>query len=365
MISITKQQLDEGHYLGYHDSDLTDQEFDSYIECAQNKRYGKKHFIEAFKSTIPENYSPVVLCGSGIDSVFTLLMVKDVYPDVNVFTLGFEDKQYDESIYVQEICRHLNLPCITYTLTKDDLNKFYERITEYTYRNWFVSSSLFPTFTALDKAKEFGDIIFTGDGADELFCGYDRYIFATKFSWFIPLFKFISSITSKFNSRRIRKTGQFGNHGYEGLVSISDKYICHRLFVNRYKRLGYVDVDVLEKLMLLDIGTELYGVETRKLDTANRMAGTSVICSPFLTKDATDAALSLSLSYKYNNGIRKWLLRRIIDERFPEYKNIVPKKKKGFGIPLHLFGKDIKTESDYAKLMEKHLTDKGIMRIES
>ena len=57
-----------------------------------------------------------------------------------------------------------------------DIRSTLDKINEYTYKSWFFSSSLIPTYIGYKAAKELGDTVLTGDGADEIFYGYDRYL---------------------------------------------------------------------------------------------------------------------------------------------------------------------------------------------
>jgi len=90
---------------------------------------------------------------------------------------------------------------------------------------------------------------------------------------------------------------------------------------------------VLDRLMLLDIGTELFGVEKQKVDTAIRMSAIqSTISSPFMKIPVIKFACSLPEELKFTWKLgRKAILRRCIQKRFRRfYIDFPDKKKRGF-----------------------------------
>ena len=346
MIKITKEQLFDGLYMSYHTSAMDDNEFfkvrNSFLSKIDDSvETAKEKLVNMVCKKISGQPTPVVVLHSGgVDSTFMLLMARDCYEekDIRTVTIGFDEKEFDERNKVREICKRLwttdNWKRIEYIVYKEFMEYYLSKIDKNNYLDWFYSSSLIPTFTAFDIAKDHGNTIITGDGGDELFCGYDRYLFAYyfPFSWLMIL-----------RDKRKEKGKRFRKYGYEGLVSIWDYEILSKLlgfcggynniFKNIKDEVNFTHMNCLEGLMLTDIATELNGVELLKVETARRMTGYINTISPFLDAKIRNYCCSLPIDYKYRSFTRKWLLREIIKDRLPEYDKI-SKKKKGFGMPI-------------------------------
>ena len=210
------------------------------------------------------------------------------------------------------------------------------------YQSLFFTSSLVPTYSVINFAKDIGQTILTGDGGDELFLGYDRYL--------LPDFKWLD-ISRK--SRRVQKLFNYLLLGYEGTVTVPLDWSLSKdaqIGKGRSK----------EDLMIFDIKTELIGLEIPKVLTAARMAGVKEqrMLSPFLEKEMMGYAISLPLKYKYHHFVRKYLLRSILEEN----KIKLPHKKHGFAFPVdEWMGGELKW---FLKLLGV-LIEKGIVKVKN
>jgi len=368
MISLTIQQIIEVFYLGYCSNQLSEDDWNTLKKSFCNKidisiEEAKKELQEKVCLKISKmKPSVVVLHSSGIDSTFLLLMARRVFEDKNIeiVSVGYtlNDIKYDESRLSAEICQELG--CLnkwhTTVVTPEHVKEVLDKINEETYASWFYSSSLVPTYYAVKKAKEYGNSILTGDGGDELFCGYDRYLFANYFGRMIDLLSPIQ-LPRWSKNERLSKINRYFLSGYEGTVCVWDfldvfhlfpslldgeeiafDLFAFDLFDRRFEEVSSLSgINYLDKLMLFDIGTELFGREQQKVETACRMAGidSSSICSPFMSTKIMNWCASLPISYKCRWGLRrKYLLKTVIDNYLSEYRKIVSGKKKGFAVPI-------------------------------
>jgi len=264
--------------------------------------------------------SPIMVpLSGGVDSAFVYQMVRDCFPaskivTVNVGNWGVAD------YYVEP-----DFGWVTDTL---------DLVNENTYRDLFFSSSLIVTRGLYRAwAGEVGSIV-TGDGGDELFCGYDRYLLP---AW--GGFKF---------SRRGAKFLNYLLHGYEGSLSVP----MDACLATDFQYPGGK-----AERMVYDIQNELRYVEIPKVETAARMAGVEGrVHSPFLKPEVFDFCSRLPLRLKYRWGVRKVLLRRMLKDRCGIK---VPHRKVGFAIPDGW----VKNELDWSLQVVDRMVKNGMLEL--
>jgi len=351
MIEIDKTQLTRLLHLGYIESDITVERlkvlqthFENKIDISDEE--AKHQLKELIKGVIRKKNNigagSNIVYSSGVDSTVILLMAMEVLGNNVKAVICENNKQVKRNIteadLAREICNKLGIRADVYKLygeaeVFDNLDKV---------EDLFISSSIIPTTFIYKRA---GNNILTGDGGDELFCGYDRYLFGYYVEKYKVLKRLIKLLPNK--TQRMRKAKQYLDEGYVALASIWSEEEAEQLTklmdIKSKDRIKYylwayhkMDESFSERLhkfdarMLFDIATELYGVETRKVETARRIAGVKNLCSPFLDPEVQNFCTSLPIDMKYRNGTRKWLLREIIKDYIPDYNCLVGSKKRGF-----------------------------------
>ncbi|MFV2070314.1 MAG: asparagine synthase (glutamine-hydrolyzing), partial [Pirellulales bacterium] len=110
----------------------------------------------------------------GIDSSVVVALMQEVSnAPVQTFSIGFTDKEYDESEWARRVAAHVGTEHHTYQVTPDSLEILPKLI--WHFDEPFADSSAIPTFYVARWAREQVTVALTGDGGDELFCGYPRY----------------------------------------------------------------------------------------------------------------------------------------------------------------------------------------------
>lgn len=352
-IKVSKKQAASAFWLSY--VPVVDRAFFDWAYSAfRNKalvsdREAQKVLRELVCKAIEQQPKPIsVVLSGGIDSTFILLMALECFPasDITACNVSFAEGGYNEIEKARRVAGMVGVDMATTECGPSHVAKVLRGLNNETVQELFFSSSLVPTAVAYDLASLHGETILTGDGGDELFCGYDRTIYMNKLrrvsEWVQSLlYKIFHSDT--YSTDRRRKVVESLKYGYETTVAVWPPLQAFNLtgtlpatdsFRNVFdKCLWCEDLHYVERLMLFDIVTELFGVEVPKVETAARIADTAKVASPFLAQDVFDYACSLPLTYKLSSfGTRKWLLRQMINQRLPKLK--LPRKKRGFAVPI-------------------------------
>ena len=106
-------------------------------------------------------------------------MQKTSSKKIKTFSIGFEDKNYDESIFAEKIAEHLKTKHLTLKASPQDAIDLIQKMPT-VYSEPFADSSQIPTTLLCNLVRKHVKVALTGDGGDELFSGYTRYLFAQK-----------------------------------------------------------------------------------------------------------------------------------------------------------------------------------------
>ena len=231
----------------------------------------------------------------------------------------------------------------------------------------FSDSSQIPTFLVSQLTKQQVKVALSGDGGDELFCGYNRYLVTETFLnifRFMPLIfrKTLASTIRSISPKKLDKVLNFfpklDHHSSFGdkmhkvanildLKEFNDIYYTLRshwlnpskivknseepsTLLTKYKP----NLNILnhqEQMMALDLLTYLPDDILVKVDRA-AMASSLETRIPFLDHKLVEYVLKIPHSLKFRNGQGKWILKRILNQYIP--KNLTERPKKGFEIPL-------------------------------
>ena len=322
-----------------------------------------ENFKKEFNSVIDQHSIsdkiPAILLSGGLDSyLITNYLVKST-KNYSSFTLGFENKSYDEAQYVKKIEKKVNKK-IFYANESDFITSFKE--ISKVLNEPMGDSSIIPTYIIHKKIKPFSNVSHGGDGGDESFFGYitfDAFYLALKLKKLIPIF-FLKLIRNFVNFLAI-------SHDYLSLstklkkffnsIHLQDKYLLPSwmscLNINDMCKLFnetihvedmYSEVDVLfnsnQKLMRC---SQLYFFKFYlpmiliKVDQAG-MYNSVESRSPFLSKKILNFSLDEEVTNLYKPFKKKYLLKKIFNNEIPS--KILKRKKHGFAFPKEKFLKN-------------------------
>ncbi|MBK7525400.1 MAG: asparagine synthase (glutamine-hydrolyzing) [Saprospiraceae bacterium] len=307
----------------------------------------------------------------GIDSsIITCLMAKVSGQKVKTFSIGFRQKDYDESKRAEIIARHIDADHSVEYLDYHDVVDHIDEILHH-FDEPFGDSSAIPSFYVAKVAAEKVKVVLTGDCADELFAGYDKYLgsyYSKKYN-ILPRFikKWISKTVNSLpynqytNSilRRVKKviqnseTDHFEMHYRYMCMGFNEKErnklvnssffedirpIIHKIYHS------FDEKTDMEKGFYTDLNLVLEGDMLVKVDRMC-MKNSLEARVPFLDSKIVEAAYTMPLHYKLKGRNKKYILKKTFENLLP--KKTLKFRKKGFGTPVdYWFNNELKEDLD-------------------
>lgn len=310
---------------------------------------------------------------AGIDSSTTVALMQSLNTSkVKSFTIGMEDPKYNEATYAKEIAQHLGTEHTELYITEADAKAVIPQI-PFMFGEPFADSSQIPTYLVSKMTKEHVTVSLSGDGGDELFCGYVSYNSVERI-WNkmknVPywLRKPISGLVlhtplAKKDMIRIKGT-LLGARGPEHLYNISQEVNAGigriSLSPNRAKCINETiepnyTGEVNHDIMLMDMMMYHPDDILVKVDRT-AMAVSLETRVPMLDKDIVEFAWTLPIEYLKDDKVGKKVLREVLYRYVP--KEMMDRPKKGFSIPIMNWLREDKELRAWAEA----LIDKDMLR---
>lgn len=289
----------------------------------------------------------------GIDSGIITAMAALHKPNLKTFTVKMEGS-YDESPLALQVAEKYKTQHQVVDISFSDLQNDIENIL-INYGEPYCDNSAIPSYYVAKEAKKHVNVVLNGDGADELFAGYRRYVPFKHFDFFNSGIltqasaKFLSNILptahekqSNYNYayRLLKFTAHdsilktYSSATSDIMVGFEDQFLIQpNLDEIDYdlRKINQMDISPLRKMLLMDSQTILFSGLLPKMDIAT-MSHSLEGRSPFLSKELLEFAPSLSDSYKINGLKTKSILRDLSKKYLPQ--TLVKQPKRGFEIPL-------------------------------
>ena len=292
------------------------------------------------------------LLSGGVDSsAVVALMCAKARGRVKTFSIGFAEKGFDESPFARDVARHLGTDHTQMVLSPQDALDVIPKLPEI-YDEPFADSSQIPTFLISRLARTQVTVALTGDGGDELFGGYNRYLYAPKIWRAVNLvpgairIPAAGALTATFMALR--------RYGLDGLVadkavkaagalrtsSLVDIYwsLCRTQYRGNGPQHPLASglmtqraAEPVTDLQYMDMLTYLPDDILTKVDRAS-MAVSLEARVPLLDDELIRFAASLPLKMKIRGKCTKWLLRQVLYKHVP--RKLIERPKAGFAIPL-------------------------------
>jgi asparagine synthase (glutamine-hydrolysing) len=289
----------------------------------------------------------------GIDSGLVTAIAKSYNPTLKTFTVSF-DGEYDEAPLAKLVADRYQTHHSEIKISFDNLINDVEKILA-NYGEPFFDSSAIPSYYVSREAKKHVTVILNGDGGDEIFSGYRRYVPFAKYDFFKPGFLIkgmaaaAHTILPKPNSKKskynflYRLTDLARKKGLATYLSATidifeeyEKYLVGKDDVlaeveNGFRIVNNSSLSGLQKIMNLDFDNILAGDLLVKMDIAT-MAHSLEGRSPLLCKELLEYAPSMNDKHKIAGKQTKYILRMLAEKYLPS--ELIHQPKRGFEIPL-------------------------------
>lgn len=300
----------------------------------------------------------------GVDSSLIVSLMKDLSnTPVQTFTVGFEEDAYDEAPYAKKIAEYLGTEHHEIYMSINEAKKNIFDLPIYFDEPMADVSSL-ATMLVSKIAKENVTVALSGDAGDELFCGYEKYSdfyhlkkyeqisrLINKIDYILPLKKWILK-TGKRSLLKLFYLSCDDDIINSNYLTYWDKYnglIKSEGDMEKYNSILKLDDNPQIKYMLQDLVTYLPDDILTKVDRGG-MSVSLETRAPLLDYHVVEFALTLPHDYKFYNGEKKYILKRLLDSYIPE--KLIDRPKKGFSVPVVQWLKE-----DYSSFV-KHYFDK-------
>jgi asparagine synthase (glutamine-hydrolysing) len=323
----------------------------------------EKLLLNAFQYRMVSDVPVGVFLSGGYDSsCVTALLQKNNSEKIKTFTIGVEHAGINEAPFARDIASRLGTCHTEHYCTKKEALEIVPTLPYY-YDEPFADSSAIPTTLVSKIARQKVTVALSADGGDEIFAGYNRYDYISKYGKLLsnipaPLRKsaalIMNYIPAKnipvfnkkylFQSRYQKIKSLLKNPSEENIMlqltkvmedeEVSKLFKKNISFLNtelNNKELREENYSSLAFMMAIDYQTYLPDDILQKVDRAT-MSVSLEGREPFLDHRIIEWAARLPMNYKYNNGNKKHIIKEIVHKYLP--KEVMDRPKTGFGIPI-------------------------------
>jgi asparagine synthase (glutamine-hydrolysing) len=333
----------------------------------------------------------------GIDSstVVALMQAQSTRP-VKTFSIGFHAAGYDEAHYAKRVAAHLHTDHTEFYVEPKHALELIPRLADW-FDEPFADSSQIPTYLVSELTRKHVTVALSGDGGDELFAGYNRYVWAQRLAdaarilprgLHRPLAAALRGLSPAAWTRLLGllpflpRASLPGDklHKIATLLDDPSPGAIYRGVVSQWDRPQEIAAaghepegplwdasiardfpDLMSRMQVLDLLTYLPDDILTKVDRATMAVGLEGRV-PLLDHRVIAYSWTLPLQMKVRGGHGKWLLRRVLDRYVPQ--PLIDRPKMGFGVPIDAWLRGPLREWAESLLAPARLKADGFVRAE-
>ena len=401
-LSIFKsiKKLPPAHILIYEKGDIAvkrywNLSYQNKLHLSSVEDYGERFrdlFEEAVKIRLRSDVPLGAFLSGGIDSSLVVAVMSRLMDQpVKTFSIGFEEEEYDEVRFARLIAEKYRTDHHEFTVKPDAVTILPKIV--WHYNEPFADSSAIPTYYVSKMTRDFVTVALNGDGGDESFAGYERYVAdkladyyrkvppfvregivrrvvdklphsTNRRNFFRRLKRFVKGISEVPERRYVRWICFFDNEMKDDLYTASFKELNHECDSVDLTVKWYEQADAeqfLDRTLFVDVMSYLPEDLLVKVDIAS-MAHSLEARSPFLDHKIMEFAASLPPDLKLRGIETKYLLKQTLSDLVP--REILHRKKMGFGVPLDVWFRNDLREMAYDVLLDQKSVERGYFRKE-
>jgi asparagine synthase (glutamine-hydrolysing) len=333
----------------------------------------------------------------GIDSsTVVALMQAQSTRSVKTFSIGFHESGYDEAQCAKQVAAHLGTDHTEFYVEPRHALDVIPHLADW-FDEPFADPSQIPTYLVSELTRKHVTVALSGDGGDELFAGYNRYVWAERLARAVNLVPRPLRGASAAALRALAPqtwNRLFGFvpaawrpalpgdklHKITTLLDNPQPDAIYRRLVSQWERpeevaaagreprgpmwdptLAHDFPDLVPRMQLLDMITYLPDDILTKVDRATMAVGLEGRV-PLLDHRVVAYSWSLPLEFKLRGGRSKWLLRQVLDRYVP--RSLTDRPKMGFGVPIDAWLRGPLREWAESLLAPARLASDGFVRVE-
>lgn len=284
---------------------------------------------------------------SGVDSS----LIATISSVNKTFTVGWDNNNYSEIDYAKDLSKKIKVKNISKKISKSEYFEKFPMI-QYYMDEPLADPSAIALYFVAEIASKHVKVCLSGEGADEIFGGYNIYQEPFTVSWYykipFPIRKFIGVLATPFRNHSgfnfLIRRGKKIEDRYIGNAFIFDTYEIDKV-LNYKSNKKYTDLtkpyykhcknyDDVMKMQYIDFNFWLVGDILLKADKMS-MANSLEVRVPYLDRVLVDYARHLPTQYKVNEKVTKYAFREVAKEVLD--KKVANKKKLGFPVPIRVW----------------------------
>ena len=284
---------------------------------------------------------------SGVDSS----LIATISSVNKTFTVGWDNNNYSEIDYAKDLSKKIKVKNISKKISKSEYFEKFPMI-QYYMDEPLADPSAIALYFVAEIASKHVKVCLSGEGADEIFGGYNIYQEPFTVSWYykipFPIRKFIGVLATPFRNHSgfnfLIRRGKKIEDRYIGNAFIFDTYEIDKI-LNYKSNKKYTDLtkpyykhcknyDDVMKMQYIDFNFWLVGDILLKADKMS-MANSLEVRVPYLDRVLVDYARHLPTKYKVNEKVTKYAFREVAKEVLD--KKVANKKKLGFPVPIRVW----------------------------
>lgn len=388
-------KLNAGHYLEvylgekqiYKYYDLNEIKFKEIKDFEVAKNELRKLLFKSVESRMVADVPMGSFLSGGIDSsIISAIMSKLSSKPINTFSIGFYEKEYDESENALKVSEYIKSNHTIFKLDyKDAANMIDEIILNFD--EPFADSSAIPTYFVSKIASEKVKMVLTGDAADEIFGGYEKYLigyYSEKYKK-IPKFgkiifeKIIKNIPhNSLTNVKLRQIKKVIRNSQKNIEDSRYELMClafkdierQKLLKNNYNDIkenillnykSFHKNKELDKALYSDLKIVLEGDMLVKVDRTS-MQNSIEARVPYLDSNIVKFSQEIPDFFKIKGKNKKYILKEAFKDLLP--KEIFNVRKSGFGVPIDYWFENNLKEELLELLCEKNIKEQNIFEYE-